>query len=231
MRIILSPYRPAGDFAPLTLERDGSTLIINGEGHDIAALAGLEPDEDGLIEWPDPIVRVDGETVTVQFPVPAGAPHGANFPAPIENPEDGAVALPDTTPVEGAPPEPEPPAEPETLESARTRRTAELAALRWERTQTMVYDGVPDAYADSAIAVVTATVVAAQTMQQPELTLDWNLSPTAWREWGLNDLIAYGQAIHAHIQTCFSRERALLAQIAAAETVEAVNAIAFDGWP
>lgn len=230
MIIRLSPIR-TDDIEPLTLERQGSTLTINGVPHDITALAALEPDDDGLIEWPDPIVRVQGETVTVRFPVPAGAPNGANFPAPIEDPADGPVAMPDTTPVEGPPPEPEPPAEPETLEAARTRRTAELAAVRWERTQTMDYDGVPDAYADSAIAVVTATVVAAQTMQQPELTLDWKLSAGEWREWGLPDLIAYGQAIHAHIQTCFSRERALLAQIAAAETVEAVNAIAFDGWP
>jgi hypothetical protein len=94
MIIVLSPYRPAAGFDPLALERDGSTLLINGSAHDIAALAAREPDEDGLIEWPDPIVRVDGETVTVRFPIGPYAPESARFPNPITDPPDGPVTLP-----------------------------------------------------------------------------------------------------------------------------------------
>lgn len=95
MRIILSP-QVSND--QLTLERQGSMLIVNGQSHDLSVLAAQEPDEDGQIDLPPCLTALgeaDGEiTVTVLFPMPAGATEAARFPAPIVDPPDGPVALP-----------------------------------------------------------------------------------------------------------------------------------------
>lgn len=113
---------------------------------------------------------------------------------------------------------------------ARTRKLAELAELRWLKTQTMVYDGV-ETPASNAISALTGAVVAIQTRDPPP-TVEWKLGPGEWRTYDLAQLIALGSAMRDHIQACFSREAVLDAQIQAATTSREVMAIDLTtGWP
>lgn len=113
---------------------------------------------------------------------------------------------------------------------ARTRKLAELAELRWLKTQTMVWDGVVTP-ASPAISALTGAVVAIQTRVPPP-TVEWKLGPGEWRTYDLAQLIALGSAMRDHIQACFSREAVLDAQIQAAATSREVMAIDLTaGWP
>lgn len=98
MNIQLSPCRPAGDVEPMTLVRAGGVLKINGVDHDVAALAALQPDpETGMVAYPDPVLHVQGDLIEVRFPIGPNAPEAARYPAPIVDPADGVVPLPDAT--------------------------------------------------------------------------------------------------------------------------------------
>jgi hypothetical protein len=57
-------------------------------------------------------------------------------------------------------------------------------------------------------------------------TVLWKLADGDFREWDLAALVAFGQAVRAHIQACFDHEATLAAQILNGEepNIEA-------GWP
>lgn len=114
--------------------------------------------------------------------------------------------------------------EPPTIEAC----LAALAALRWQKSQTFVFDGVAAAPADSALAAVTGFVVAAQ-IAPPEGATVWKLGQNEFRLWTFEQVVAYGIAIRTHIQACFDREEALTALIVAAEEPGAVDITT--GWP
>lgn len=103
-----------------------------------------------------------------------------------------------------------------------------LAELRWEKSQTFAYDGVAGVPADSALAAVTGFVVAAQIAPPAGLTT-WKLADGEFRAWGVEEVIAYGVAIRAHIQACFDREQVLTGVILASEAPESVDITT--GWP
>jgi len=117
------------------------------------------------------------------------------------------------------------------LAEARAEAEAKLAAIRWERTQTFTYDGVATPCNDGARAALLGAVVGLQ-IEGSQGPITWKLAPGEFRVWTLPELIAFGQAMRAHVQTCFDREAALSAQIEAARdsrTAMAVNLL--DGWP
>ena len=122
--------------------------------------------------------------------------------------------------------------EPEPVVVTASQRLAQLADLRWQKTQTMPeYDGASDVPADTARSVVTSKVLAAQFMT-PEQQMEpqrFKLKPGEWRSWTIPDLIAYGLAIGVYMQQCFDHEDALEALIQAAEDPASIDIST--GWP
>jgi hypothetical protein len=117
------------------------------------------------------------------------------------------------------------------LAQAKREKLAELASIRWERTQTFVYDGVRTPSGDTAVAYLTGAVVAIQSRVPPP-TVEWKLADGEFRTYDLAALVAFGGAMRDHIQVCFDNEKALAAQIAAAATSREVMAIDLTiGWP
>jgi hypothetical protein len=117
------------------------------------------------------------------------------------------------------------------IADARREALAKLAEIRWERTQTFIYDGVRTPSSDTAVAYVTGAVVAIQARQPPP-TVNWKLAPGEFRTWDLTQLIAFGSAMRDYIQACFDREEVLAQAIAAATTSREVMAIDLKaGWP
>jgi hypothetical protein len=107
-----------------------------------------------------------------------------------------------------------------------------IAAQRWQATQTFSYDGVV-APADPALGAVVGFVVGAQ-ISPPTGPATWKLATGEFRSWTVADVAAYGIAIRAHIQACFDREASLVGEVAAASTSAAVAAVvdqARTGWP
>lgn len=111
-----------------------------------------------------------------------------------------------------------------TPEEKQAPLLAALANRRWQATQTFTYDGVQTA-ADGAATALTGAIVAMQLPGGPD-TVFWKLADGDFREWDLAALVAFGQAVRAHIQACFDHEAALAAQILNGEepNIEA-------GWP
>ncbi len=117
------------------------------------------------------------------------------------------------------------------LEVVRAGKLRVLSGERGARCARFAYDGEPDAYADSAITAVTGAVFIAQ-LAPPDGPQVWKLSPMAVRQWETSDLIAYGAAIRAHIQTQFDHEALIMGLILDAETVAQLDAIDVSaGWP
>lgn len=96
MRIRLSPQmRPE----PMTLARNGDTLVINGETFDFSPLGegeALPAEAIASDLFLDPVTRVDGEiVVTIVLPHGPLAPPETLFPAEIVVTETtGEIALP-----------------------------------------------------------------------------------------------------------------------------------------
>ena len=95
MKIILSPMRHD---MPLSLERAGDVLTINGEAYDFTALpegATLPRDAVACDVLTSDVERIDGAlNLTLRLPHGPNAPQETRFPAPIIDPPDGPVALP-----------------------------------------------------------------------------------------------------------------------------------------
>lgn len=105
MHITLSPVgEPYGHpFEPaLQLERQGDSLIINGQTYDLSVIpvGATLPDAGAATGCPyiTGAIERDADNVlhlTLLFPHAAQAPREARFPEPIINPENGVVSLPD----------------------------------------------------------------------------------------------------------------------------------------
>lgn len=95
MQITLTPVRMA---TPLSLERTGDILTLNGTAFDLTPLleGATLPREAVACDWlASDVERIDGALhLTLILPHDATAPSETLFPAPIINPQDGPVALP-----------------------------------------------------------------------------------------------------------------------------------------
>ena len=118
--------------------------------------------------------------------------------------------------------------EPEPVVETAADRLQALADLRWQKSLTFTYDGVPNAPADSALSAVTGFVVAAQIVA-PTGPTTWKLAAGEFRSWTFEQVVAYGIAIRGHIQACFDREEALTALIVAAADPASIDIST--GWP
>jgi hypothetical protein len=95
MKIKLSPTRSD---KTLILEKQGDTLIINGEPFDFTLLpeGGVLP-QDAIFseDIVSDVERINGEVnLTILFPHGTNATHEQRFPEPITVTEDGEVELP-----------------------------------------------------------------------------------------------------------------------------------------
>ena len=117
------------------------------------------------------------------------------------------------------------------LSEIKADRRKVLADIRWRKSQTLTYDGVV-APADSAMSALTAVVVATQAGLIPSgSSITWKLADNEFRDWSIQQLLAYGAAVQGHIQQCFVREAAFTALIDAATDEEALDAIDLEeGW-
>ena len=101
MIITLSPVRMD---AALVLERAGVVLTVNGTALDFAPLGEgdtLPRDATGCPWIVSDVTRQGGRIrLTLILPHGAAASEAARFPAPVIDPPDGPVALPETHPQE-----------------------------------------------------------------------------------------------------------------------------------
>lgn len=116
------------------------------------------------------------------------------------------------------------------LATAKAHMKAQLAAIRWGKTQVFPYDGVL-AYAEPAMGPVLGKIRILEELGSNG-PIKFKLNATAWRNMTIADLKAYGLAIDAFMQPYYDHEAAQGDQIDAASDFVAVNAIDLEaGWP
>ena len=112
-------------------------------------------------------------------------------------------------------------------------KLTELGRVRWEKTQTFSYDGETGVPADPALSVITSLSVSEQFASSGGATRNFKLkSPAVFRQWNIDQIVAYGMAIGEYVQDCFDREEELATLINAATDQAALDAIDIaTGWP
>lgn len=115
------------------------------------------------------------------------------------------------------------------VDSERADALTTLADRRWQATQTFTYEGVVTP-ADSAISVVTSTILSASVFNLPSNhTWSWKLANNQFRTWTLADIKSFALAMNAHVQACFDNEKTLTTLIMNTSTPKEVDLET--GWP
>ena len=84
--------------------------------------------------------------------------------------------------------------------------------------------------AASSTAKITAAYV--QAKANPAFTVNWKVDKAMFVTLDAATIIAIGDAVTSHVQTCFDHEMALTTQIMLAKDAKALDAIDIDaGWP
>jgi hypothetical protein len=130
-------------------------------------------------------------------------------------------------------------AEPEapSLNDRKAAACAQVRALRWEKHTVVTVNGVEFVSDDTAATRLVAAISARQIAQamglEPETaTAAWEAKSGAMIPMTLNDQRGLLLAGVAKTQAAFNRQAELIAEINAAETVGALEAIDFSaGWP
>jgi hypothetical protein len=113
---------------------------------------------------------------------------------------------------------------PLTLEEVKHNKLVEIANWRWVReTSGVVLNGAriktdreSQALINGAFASMQAGLIT---------TVDWKAANGQWLTLGLQEMTAIAQVVATHVQTAFSMERQMMAQVDAATTIEEVQAI------
>lgn len=112
-----------------------------------------------------------------------------------------------------------------TLEEVKAAKLATLAAGRYnQEVGGITVDGVTIATDRDSQAMMTGALLSLQSGLVA--SVNWK-GENEWVSLTLAELEPIAQAVSMHVQACFTKEGQLAAQVAAAETVEAVNAIAW----
>ncbi len=113
---------------------------------------------------------------------------------------------------------------------ARQNKFNALAAYRHEREIAgITVDGVTICTDRESQAMINGAV--AYVGLNPEALIDWK-GDSEWVQIDRATVLAIGQAVGAHVQACFSREKVHATAIAALATAEEVEAYDFTtGWP
>ncbi|WP_295205854.1 DUF4376 domain-containing protein [uncultured Brevundimonas sp.] len=132
----------------------------------------------------------------------------------------------------------DPPLPPEpTLDEVKAAARASVRAKRWASHIVVTFNGVAFASDDTAATRLVAAISARQIAQAMGLeaataTAGWEAKDGSTVDMTLNDQRGLLLAGVAKTQRAFDRQAVLMAEIDAAETAEAVNAIDQDtGWP
>lgn len=95
MKITFTPMRQD---VPLSLEKHGDVLTLNGEAFDFAPLSEGDTLPRAAVNCPwlaSDVTRLNGEIhLTLILPHSASAPQDTLFPAPLTIATDGPIALP-----------------------------------------------------------------------------------------------------------------------------------------
>jgi hypothetical protein len=111
------------------------------------------------------------------------------------------------------------------LETARVLKLAEIAAARYEAETGGVAVGGMTVQTDrESQALITGAALAATL--DPGYSCRWKTA-AGFVELNAAQVVAVAQAVRAHVQSCFDKEAELAAVIAAAETEEDLEAIAW----
>jgi hypothetical protein len=121
----------------------------------------------------------------------------------------------------------------EILEQRRSALRARLAERRWRaETRGVAITGF-DARIDTSResqAMMSGALLAGQYSVVD--TFDWKIGPGVWVEITNAQLVVIASAVAAHVQACFSNERAIENEITAAMSIADLNAIDINaGWP
>ncbi|MCZ4341509.1 DUF4376 domain-containing protein [Sphingomonadaceae bacterium G21617-S1] len=107
--------------------------------------------------------------------------------------------------------------EPIPLGDLRAQAVARIAARRWDRQQSMLWNGNTVPSDDTTLGRIMATVKLAelQGKEPGDVVAHWKFSPGALTPVTLAQAIGYGVAIGAHLQALFQREAELAAVVLA----------------
>lgn len=114
-----------------------------------------------------------------------------------------------------------------TLEEAKARKLAELAAARYAAEIAGVSVGSAKVRTDRESQAML-TGAALQAVEDPAYTCRWK-TENGFVQLDAEQIKIVAKAVRAHVQAQFDREAALTAQVEAAETIEAVEAISWAG--
>lgn len=110
-----------------------------------------------------------------------------------------------------------------TLEQVKAAKLAEIAQDRWiQETGGVEINGVRVATDDRSQGLIAGAAMKA--MQDAAYTCWWK-GEAGWALLNAQTILAIADAVRAHVQACFDKERLLDTDIEAAETIEAVQAI------
>lgn len=110
-----------------------------------------------------------------------------------------------------------------TLEQVKAAKLAEIAQDRWiQETGGLEINGVRIATDDRSQGLIAGAAMKA--MQDAAYTCWWK-GEAGWALLNAQTILAIADAVRAHVQACFDKERLLDTDIEAAETIEAAQAI------
>lgn len=120
-------------------------------------------------------------------------------------------------------PEPVPP----TLEEVKVAKRKDIAKARWEaETKGVTLNDMTIDTGRESQGLITGAAL--QANMDPTYTCRWKTS-TGFVELNAEMILAVATAVRQHVQACFDREAEKLAEIDAAQTPEAVEAITWEG--
>jgi len=112
------------------------------------------------------------------------------------------------------------------INELKNNKSVKIAHARWkEETGGITIDGVEIATDRETQSLLAAAVLKAK--DDPSYTVNWK-AKNGWFELDAATLIAIADAVRAHVQKCFDKEKQIQEQIDKATTVEELEAIKWE---
>lgn len=161
------------------------------------------------------------------------ADEGFTIPGKTLVSTDGHIASIGWSWIDGAPVPPEnPTVEPLTFGERVMRKMKRLSDLRWEKeVGGMMFGSFPVKTDRETAAILTAAYVKA--LNNPSYVIpDWKIADGVFVTLDSPTIIMLGDAVEAHVQACFTREKVLTMEIMSAQDASELAAIDITvGWP